>query len=323
MRCKCGKRAVIFRPYEGRYLCRKHFLRSFEKKVKENIRKYKLIERNDRIAIGLSGGKDSSSLLHFLKMNFGKRKDLEIFAIAIDEGIRGYRDKTLKDAKKICKELDVELHIYSYKDFDDITLDEIMEKGLNEGLSSCHFCGVFRRDLLNRAAKELNATKLAIGHNLDDEVQAILMNYLKGDLNRLARMGFRTDHLVKDTEFIPRIKPFRNIPEREIGLYALLNNLPVDFNECPYAKDSLRFKVRDFLNEMEDERPTTKFAILNMYDKLQPLILELVRKEGNKNIKKCRICSEPSSGEICRKCELIQKLKKKEYSITLQQFKSL
>ncbi len=313
MQCECGNRAVLYRPYEGRALCQKHFLKSFEKKVRENIRKYNLIEHNDTLAIGLSGGKDSGALLHVINKYYGNRPDLDIFAILIDEGIHGYRDNSIEDAKAQCEAVNVPLHIYSYNDQNEITMDQIMQEGRNEGLSACHFCGVFRRDLLNKFTRELGATKIAVGHNLDDEVQAILMNYLKGDLSKLARLGFKSDNTVS-ASFVPRIKPFRSIPEREVGLYAVLNNVGADFEECPYAADAFRFEIRDFLNEMEDKHPTTKHSLLSMFGKLQPFIEEAYAAEETDRpaLQNCNQCGEPCTGEVCRRCELLLRVKNQQ-----------
>lgn len=306
MKChyiNCDGGAVIFREYEGRALCKRHFIRAIEQKVKSVIRKNNLIESGDSIAIALSGGKDSSVVLYLLKKFFGNRSDIKIFAMAVDEGIHPYRKETLEKAKEFCKKISVPLHIFSYEREYNVEIDKLMNSGKNKGQSACSFCGVFRRDVLNRKARELGANKLAIGHNLDDEVQGILMNYLKGDLLRLARMGAKTPIKYSDN-FIVRIKPLREIPEREIALYALLRKLNFSLAECPYGHDSLRFEVRDFINNMENKHPTTKLSILRMYDKLQPFILKSL--ENDSKVNSCKICNEPTSGEICRKCQLLE-----------------
>ena len=88
---------------------------------------------------------------------------------------------------------------------------------------------MLRKNILNKAARELGADKIAIGHNLDDESQTILMNYMRGDIGRLKRMIPGTIQ----KGMIPRIKPLRSIPEKEVALYAFLNGLPVSMDECP------------------------------------------------------------------------------------------
>jgi len=302
---KCGKKAVYHRKYEGTYLCKKHFLESVEDKVRRTIRKGRMIERGDRIAFALSGGKDSSSALYMLAKLFIRRRDLEFFAISVDEGIPDYRDESLKIAKNLCKKLGVKHHVFSFESELGKSLsgkvEEINRKGEEswEG-TACTYCGLARRWLLNRKARELGATKIAFGMNLDDEIQGIVMDYIRGDLVRLSRMG--GEPIVKSGLFVPRIKPFREIPEKEIGLYALLSGLDIQENECPYIEGP-RFRVRDFLNDLEAESPGTKFSVLNTFERLLPSVREIVKK-GGVDLVRCAKCGEPSSQKICKTCEL-------------------
>ena len=296
MLCRCGKKAVYHRKYEGTYLCKEHFIRSIESRAKHEIRRYK-IKSGERLAVAISGGKDSSALLYLVNKVFGKRRDIEIIAITIDEGIAGYRDESVGIAKRLCKKLGIEHHIFSFKDEFGLTLDEKL-KGCGEA-GACTYCGVGRRWLLNRKARELGAKRLFIGHNLDDEAQSIMMDYMKGDILRLARME---DYIVKSSLFIQRIKPFRNIPEREIGLYAMLVGLEIQQDECPHLA-GMRFKIRDFLNELELESPGIKFSVVRTGRRIANIINKNSDFEG-KGIKKCRICGEHSTSDICKTCEL-------------------
>lgn len=300
---KCGKKAVFHRKYEGSYLCRKHFIESIEDKVRKTVRKDRMIGRGDRIAFALSGGKDSSAVLYLISKIFGKRKDLEFFAISIDEGIPGYRKESLEIAKRLCRKIGIPHHVFSFKEEFGNSLNEKV-KGIKrsenwEG-TACTYCGLARRWLLNRKARELGATKIAFGMNLDDEIQGIMMDYVKGDLVRLSRMGGKP--IVKSELFVPRIKPFREIPEKEIGLYAILSGLDIQDKECPYLEGP-RFRVRDFLNDLEAESSGTKFSTLKTFEKLLPSVRRIVKKEGVKLVK-CAKCGEPSSQKVCKTCEL-------------------
>ncbi|MCD6590501.1 MAG: TIGR00269 family protein [Candidatus Aenigmarchaeota archaeon] len=304
----CTRKAVYHRKYEGVYLCERHFVRSIEEKVKRTIRRHRMVQRNDCIAFALSGGKDSSAVLYIMKKIFKNRKDLKFFAISVDEGIPGYRDESLKIAKRLCETLGVEHHIFSFKKEFGKTLEEkvrdVKKSDIWEG-TACTYCGLARRWLLNKKARELGAKKIAFGMNLDDEVQGIMMDYVRGDLVRLARMG--GEPIVSHKLFVPRIKPFREIPEKEIGLYAILSGLEIQERECPYLEGP-RFRVRDFLNDLESESPGIKFSVLRTFEKLLPHVREIVKKEGVK-IRKCEKCGEPSSQKICKTCELWRKQK--------------
>jgi uncharacterized protein (TIGR00269 family) len=287
MRCdNCDKDAAYNRRYSGQKFCKQHFIEYFEHKVKKTINDGGLIKRGMRIGVALSGGKDSITVLSILK----KLDDIELFAIAIDEGINGYREKSLKIAKKFCKENDIPLEIVSFSDSFGKTVDD------NEGNHACSFCGVLRRRLLNDKAKELGLEKLATGHNLDDETQAVMINYVRGDPERLLRLS----NSQKSDKFVPRIKPLQEMPEKEVGLYAVLN-FDVDFSECPYAQDSFRTGIRDFINTLERDNPGIKFSIKRGYEKLTPYLESYPTKE----LKECRLCGEPTSGEVCKVCDML------------------
>ncbi len=301
----CKKDKVFNRPHEGRSLCRDHFMESFEKTVKRTIRKNELFDSGDKIAVALSGGKDSSVVLYLLKKILGERRDIEIAALSIDEGISGYRDPTIQDAKDLCEELDVEHIIVSFQEEFGETLDEIKKSGAPLGM--CTYCGVFRRYLMNREARKWGATKLAVGHNLDDEVQSAMMNYINGDVGRLRRSGAKTNN-PSGGKFVPRIKPLFDCPEREVGLYAILRGFEVRFDECPNFGGSFRSRVREFINDMELESPGTKYSILRGFEKIQPLLDENKEKLDEGEVVDCEICAEPSSDGLCKACELAQKL---------------
>jgi tRNA-5-methyluridine54 2-sulfurtransferase len=303
---ECEKKPVIT-LISGRKLCRSDFIKYFEKKVFKTIGKYKLIQNKDRIAVGISGGKDSLTVLYLIKKLNSKIKNIDIFAILIDEGINGYRNKTIKDAKKFCKEHKIKLYIYSYKKELGKSLDELIK---TTDMIPCAMCGVFRRYLLNKHTRLLKATKLATGHNLDDEAQAVLMNQFRNNVALNARMGPITG-VVKDKKFIPRIKPLYFMYEKEVMLYAYLKGFTTnDFVECPNARFSFRGEIRDYLNEFEKKHPGTKYGIINSFIETLPLLKQKY-KESGKKIKECKDCGEPSSQEICKTCQLIEKLIKK------------
>ncbi|MBU5689794.1 MAG: TIGR00269 family protein [Candidatus Aenigmatarchaeota archaeon] len=310
----CSNQAIYFRINEGRYYCKRCFSKNIENRVKTTIRRFKMIEDGDKIAVGLSGGKDSSNTLYILKKIFEKNPKIEIVAITIDEGIKGYRDKTLKGCIDFCKHLGVEHHIVSFQQSLHTTIDKIA-KELKEG-SMCGPCGIFRRYLLNQKARELNANKIAVGHNLDDEAQSILMNVMKGDLLRLARFG-GVPKVVDHKKFIPRIKPLLMIPEKESALYAMINGIPAYFDECPYANfNALRMETRDFLNKLEDRSPGIKYSIVKSGEKIASSIKH---DFAGKEINVCERCEEPSSEKICRTCKTIEKY---VYNSSYKSFKS-
>ena len=281
-------------------LCKNCFIRYFEKKVLRTIRTYQLIEDNDKIGVGVSGGKDSLSCLYILN-NLLKKRGQEPIAILIDEGIEGYRNKTLEDAKKFCEENKIKLKVVSlFKEFG-FTLDKYL---MLTKKNSCTVCGIFRRYLLNKTARELKVTKLATGHNLDDEAQTILMNQVKGNVGFSAKLGPKTGVLMHK-KFVRRIKPLYFMTEKEVTIYAFLRKLPVTYIECPYFLNTLRGKVGELLNSLEDKFPGTKQGIINSFLETLPKLKELYQ---NQEIGTCKECKEPATKELCRACELLKEV---------------
>lgn len=254
-----------------------------------------MVEKGDRIAVALSGGKDSIALLYILHKTFKNRPDVELLAITIDEGIKGYREHTIKHAVKLTGELGILHAIKSFEKGFDTTLDMLTQK---KQYAACTLCGVLRKNLLNRAARELGVNKLAVGHNLDDEAQTIMMNYLRGDMDRLQRMIPN----VNQPGLVMRIKPLRSIPEKEVALYGFLNDLPVSTDECPYAGEALRNEIRDMLNNYEVRHPGTKYSLLGGFEAISQALHSV-----NTQIVQCRLCGEPSSEEVCKTCRLLGK----------------
>ena len=301
---KCPVNPVIILPNSNIKLCSSCFIKYFEKKVYKTIRQYNLLDKKDKIAVALSGGKDSLSLLYVLNKLATKQRDIDLLAILINEGIHGYRELTIKDAKAFCKKYNIDLKIYSYEQEFGYPLDTLIKK---IHLNACTTCGVLRRYLLNKYARKLKVKKLATAHNLDDEAQAIMMNMFKNNVGISARLGPITG-VVKDERFIPRIKPFYFLMEKETATYAYLKKLTSHFTECPNIAGSLRDNVRNLLNDFEERYPGTKHAVINSFLEISPLLKK--HYSTKKRIQECKYCEEPCSQEICKTCQLLEKIKR-------------
>ena len=167
MQCsKCGNPKVIIKKEQsGQLLCKDCFIESVEKKAIKTVRKEKLLDNGDKVLVALSGGKDSVTTLEILN-TFREMHIIDLCAVTVDEGIDNYRQDGVDIAIRHAERLGIEHKVVSLKDEYGITLDEIMQRDNHKG--SCTYCGVFRRTIINKAAREMGATKIATGHNLDD-----------------------------------------------------------------------------------------------------------------------------------------------------------
>jgi uncharacterized protein (TIGR00269 family) len=235
-----------------------------------------------------------------VKNIFSKHRDLDIIAITVDEGIKGYRPDSITASKKTCAELGVEHHITSFSDRLGFALDSI--EPFVDALTPCTYCGVFRRFCLNSLAKELGATRLVMGHNLDDMAQSIVMNIFKGDAQKLARLG---PHKHIQPGLVPRLMPLRTIPEKESYLYAMLKKMHIYDRECPYAIHAQRGQFRDMLAHAEESTPGTRHAILSFYDQT---VNAISSNFGPAELKQCEQCAEPTNQKLCKTCILRNQL---------------
>jgi len=303
----CKNRAAIFmRSYSGEKLCGRCFTKSIERKVQATISKYDMLKRDDTLAVAISGGKDSTSLFHILMKIEKDFPEARLWAVTVDEGIKGYRDEALRFAIENCQKLGVEHKVISFKEMFGYRLDELVDMIRGKGekdLTPCSYCGVLRRRALNSAARKTGANKLVTAHNLDDETQTILLNIMHGDVTRIARA--KPVLSVAHPKLIQRIKPFCEVPEREIALYAYLKKMEFQENPCPYAHTALRNDVRNMLNRIEQNHAGTKFTIFRSMERIRPA-LEAMNEE--EKMRSCKLCGEPTMGEVCRPCQMLQRL---------------
>jgi TIGR00269 family protein len=298
----CSHDPVTYIRYNGTHLCADHFKKYVQKRVKKEIRRQTDMRSGGTIAVAVSGGKDSMVTLSLIHDVFGDRPDVDIQCITIDEGIKGYRPESIDMVKDLCKELGVKYNEVSFKDSFGITMDEVAP--LSGDSSPCTYCGVFRRKLMNDAARKMGAKYLATGLNLDDTAQSIMMNFVRGDVERLARLG---PHKKVQPGLIPRIQPLRLIPEKESLLYAIVSGLPYHDGECPYASEALRNQFRATVDDLENRSPGTRFSIVSSYDTLLPMLMNNLPPA---DLKKCE-CGEPTLGKQCKACELSSAVKER------------
>jgi cytoplasmic tRNA 2-thiolation protein 1 len=281
----CGicnsQRALILRPKNHQKLCKDCFYTAFETEIHETIISNVLFERGSKVAIGASGGKDSTVLASVLKtLNDRYDYGVEFVLLSIDEGIKGYRDDSLETVKRNATQYEMELCIVSYDELYGWSMDKVVETIGKKG--NCTYCGVFRRQALDRGALKLGVGHVVTGHNCDDVAETVLMNLLRGDLPRLSR----TTSIITSTPSaaakgpddkpsltnIKRSKPLKYAYEKEIVLYAHHKKLDYFSTECIYSPEAFRGSARALIKNLERVRPSAILDIVRSGEDMARLV---------------------------------------------------
>ncbi|MEZ3163776.1 TIGR00269 family protein [Halorubrum sp. RMP-47] len=320
MECdKCGADAIHHAAYSGAHFCGEHLRQSVEKRVKRRVRDDGLLDPDatpddpDRWVIGLSGGKDSVALTTILDDVFGRDPRVEMLALTIHEGIEGYRDASVDACVELADDLSMRHELVSYEEEFGVRMDDVVEDD-PEDMAACAYCGVFRRDLLENYAAEFDADKLLTGHNLDDEAQTAMMNFLEGDVRQVAKHFDASlgpfDERGDTDVFVPRAKPLRDVPEKEIALYCHVRDLPTHMAECPHAEEAYRGEIQSTIHALEENHPGARHSIMAGYEELSALAADAYRGDGdegdeNPGVSECERCGSKTSRDVCRKCRLL------------------
>lgn len=300
-RCdRCPAPPVIDQPYRGAHLCAEHFATSVRTRFRQEMRRQLPRFRRGHVAVAVSGGKDSAVALALTHADLRRRPEVRLTALTVDEGIAGYRNVGVEAAARLADRLGVEHRVLRAEAALGTTTDRAAR--MMPGIAPCSFCGVWRRQLLNRGSRELGADVLVLGFNLDDLAQTVLMNVARGEVARLGRMA---PHRHRQPGFVPRLAPLAAIPEREVYLFARLSGLPFDHQECPHAARAARNVFREVVWRLEEAIPGTRQALLRSRDRVAELLDDRPVPAGTAA---CVECGEPTSGDRCRSCDYLRRL---------------
>ena len=293
MKCRvCGQEAHISLRSYNTALCSQDFTFFLEKRVSDTIQKYHLIEKNDTLIVAVSGGKDSLSVWHILN-RLGYKAD----GVYVDLGIGEYSRESLEKIKKIAETLQRKVFVFHIR--------KIFERGIDEIAKTirrvpCSACGMIKRYVMNKVCIDKNYNVLITGHNLDDEVAALMGNLLY----------WKKEYLWKKSPFLEgreghlsrKVKPLFLCSEREMAAYALISGIDYIYEECPFSVDAKSLTYKSILNNLEETSPGTKLQFIKGY-------LKMIKdgKEVSKDITYCAVCGYPCYGDKCNMCRLLDR----------------
>eukprot|EP00796_Vickermania_ingenoplastis_P006701 gene6701-4799_t len=324
---RCDHRAEVRRPRSGEILCKSCFFQQVEGDVHQTIVRESMFRPGQVVAVGASGGKDSTVLIHLLSLlNERHQYGIDLRLVSIDEGIVGYRDDSLSTVHENAAAYHLPLHILSYRDLFGWTMDEIVKVvGLK---NSCTYCGVLRRQGLERGASVIGADCIATGHNADDNAETLLMNVLRADIPRLSGSSSIPVPVDGDQHLqgITRVKPLKDLYQKDIVLYAFHKKLVYFTTECTYAQDAYRGIVRNLIKQLEAVDSKSIGNIIKSGEQL-PLCPEFVGRGTNRRttreettdrprLQACTQCGATTVQSLCRACVLLAGLEQKVASNT-------
>lgn len=230
MKCdKCRDDAVLFQSYSGRHLCGRHLTADIEIRAKRSIRAHRWMSSGDHIAVMISGDKKSSALLSFMKKLTADRHDIRLSAVPAGEAVTG------KSARSAALKVAALLRIPC--------LEALSPDG-------------------SLAATQDSITKIALGSSLDEIAQDVLAQFLFGDTSRLVHPWLTGNSPV------PVICPFISVPSDELDLYWDCLGTGIDLVPGTPAQGDPQNEIPAFLEKYSRRHPATKFALLNLGEKL-------------------------------------------------------
>lgn len=304
MKCrKCGAKAAVNMPQHKLALCKEHFLEWVPEQTERFIRKYRMFSREEKVLVAVSGGKDSLSLWDIL-WRLGYQADGLYIALGIDEGIR-YSAESQRLTEQFAAERGLKLYVVEVERETGFPIPLLAQKSPRGQGKPCSVCGLVKRHEMNRIARDLGYDVLATGHNLDDEVAVLFGNTLNWAIGYLARQG---PVLPEEPGLARKVKPLCRFSEREMTAYALLRGIEYIYDECPFATGSTSIQYKEWLNQLEHERPGLKltFYLGFLEAKEQGLFASAQEKA---ELHPCPRCGQPTSAPgLCAYCRLLEKV---------------
>ncbi len=294
---RCDGKPVVNLREHKLSLCKDCYISWFIEYTEKTIRKFRMLSRDDRVLVAVSGGKDSLALWDVLN-----ELGYETSGLYINLGINhnGYSDVSLQKSREFAQKIGRELVV--------VNIEEEFGLGI-PGLRNitqrplCSACGMTKRYYMNKIALDLGVSVLATGHNLDDETSQLLGNILNWSIDYLTQQSPVLPG--KEEEGLRRkVKPFCYFTEKQTLLYTLLRDIDYVGMECPFSVGATTLSNKEILNQLEHRSPGIKRRFYDGFLKNKRLFNTA---EVTVELKKCSTCGMPTVNEVCSFCRTKEK----------------
>ncbi len=285
-------------------LCKDHFLEWVPEQAERFIKKYDMFTRGDKVLVAVSGGTDSLSLWDIL-LRLGYQADGLYIGLGIDGGF-GYSSESHRLAAQFAEKQGLKLHVVDVQEEYGQPIPILAEVSHRGKGKPCAVCGLTKRHVMNRIARDLGYDVLATGHNLDDEAAVLFGNTLHWAGDYLLRQG----PVLPETPGMARkVKPLCWFYEREMTAYALLRGIEYIYEECPFAVGSTSIYYKEVLNRLENDRPGSKLGFYLSFLEARERGLFAAREAAAPELHACPNCGQPTSAPgLCSFCRMMEKM---------------
>ncbi len=300
MKCrKCTLQAAINMRQHKLALCPNHFVAWVQEQTERFIHKYEMFTLEDRVLVAVSGGKDSLALWDIL-LALGYQADGLYIGLGIDGGI-AYSDESSRCARQFAEARHLTLHTVDVGAVYGTPIPVAAQIVSRRKYKPCSVCGLTRRHVMNRVARDSGYDVLATGHNLDDEAATLFGNTLQWSVSYLERQGPVLP--ASEGGLAKKVKPLFRFYEREMAAYALLRGIEYMYEECPFSAGAKSIQHKELLNQLEAQSPGAKqqFYLRFLHAREEHGIFTARRAASD--LHACDRCGQPtSSPDSCSFC---------------------
>lgn len=284
--CRCGRSGRLYHFTEmGGPLCERCFPTSIERRVSRVVRAYRMIPKRSKVAVALSGGKDSAALLDVLGKLRRGRMSFRLVALHLNMQLGEYSERCEKTCVALARRVDAELVTAPVSDWG-VTVRE------TDRWPVCAICGGVRRPILAVMARRVGADVLATGHTLDDQLVYALKDLLSGNPRPPKPV------MPEGPVFPLKVKPLFHLPEEAMAVYCELVNLPTMDEDCPLFEPAAH-RFKQLFEAMESLAPMSKKQLLVSLGRF----IKRPRKPDREE-RLCPVCGEPTYYNPCPLCRV-------------------